>query len=289
MLSWPESIFAGLRTRKRRRRPLKQPQSPSPLGLPRRLQSPLHRPRTLLQSRPPLLQGHLHPAPRSLQWLRLLRRDSQVRQPPLQLQLPLGLPPRLLLRRPRHGLRLQLAHRPFQERLRHSHLRPARCVRQRLLQLPRLARRGPQVPRKQDNPDDSPRVPVKASAKLGRALPRECALRLHRVSPGPAAHRDLLARRHQDFRSGRAPGVPVRRPLGVSVPAQRAFQVCPRQSRESPYTSENRPLHAGVRRSKNAMPKVSAGCTRFERALAPEPDARLTLNLWPLCNASRGT
>ncbi len=37
------------------------------------------------------------------------------------------------------------------------------------------------------------------------------------------------------------------------------------------------------------MPKVSAGCIRFARALVWERDARLTLSLWLLCNASRGT
>lgn len=289
MLSWPESIFAGLRMRKRRRRPLKQPQSPSPSGPLWHPRSPqLQLPCTVLQLLRPLLRGHLQPAPRSLQRLRLLRCDNIFRQPPRPLRLPFDLP-----RHPRRGLRLRLARRPLQEQLRHSHLRPARCVRLRLLRLPRLAlpaRRGPQVRHRQDNPEDSlPHVLVKASAKLGRALLRGCALRLHRVNLGPVAHRDLLARRHQDFRSDRAPGVPVRRPLEVSVPAQRAFQVYPRQNQESPYTSENRLLHADVRPSKNAMPRVSAGCTRFERAPVPARDARLTLSRWPLCNASRGT
>lgn len=268
--------------RKRRRRRPRQPQSPNPLGLLRRPQSPLRR------SHP---QGHPQPAPHSLRQSQLLRRDRLFRQPPRQLRLPLGLP-RLPLPHPRRGQRLQLAH-PLQIRLRHNHLRPARRVRQRLLQLPRLALRARldrQVPRRRDNRDASPpRVLVRASAKVGRALPRECALRPHRVSPGPAAHRGLLARRRQDFRNGRAPDVLVRRPLEASVPARRAFRVCPRRSQESPYISESRPLHADVRPSKNAMPKVSAGCTQFERAPALERDARHTLNLWPLCNANRGT
>ncbi len=166
-------------------------------------------------------------------------------------------------------------------------MRPAAAL-QLPPQAPRV-RHGPQVPRRRDSLADSRRVLVKVSAKVGRELLKGCALQLRRVSPDRAAHRDPVERRPQDFRSGQAPVVPVRDPLEARDPAQRAFQVCPRQNQESPSTSENRPPHADVRRSKNAMPKVSAGCTRFARARVWEQDARLTLNLWPPCNASRGT
>lgn len=247
--------------------------------------------RMLLQLRQRLRQEHhQHLPPHRLQRLRQHQCVRPFRQPLRQRQLPRDLP-RLRLRQQRPGLRHRAA-RPLREQPPDNRPPTGRCVQQRLLQLPRQARQlrqGPQVPRRQDNLVDSRRVLVRVSAKVGRALRKGCAPRPRQVSPDRAAHRDLVARRHQDFRSGPAPGVPVRRLLEVSVPAQRAFQVCPRRSQESPYTSENHPPHADAPRSKNAMPKASAGCTRFERAPVSEQDARLMLNLRPLCNASRET
>lgn len=277
---------------KRRRKRPRRPQNPRPLGPLRHPQSLLHRrlrmPRML--RRPHLQEHRRRLALFRPQQRRLLPHDSLFRRPPRQLRL-LFVLPHLLLRRPRRGPCLQLARRPRQERLRPSHLRQAQCVRQRLLQLPQLALRARldrQVPRRRDNRDDfPPRVLVRASAKVVRALLRECVLR-HRVNPGQAAHRGLLERR-QDFRNGRGPDGPVRHPLEASVPELQVFQVCPRQNRANPCISESRPLRADVRRSKNATPKVSAGCIRFERAPAPERDAQRTLSQWPLYNASRGT